>query len=243
MIRKSIKSGLLLLGFMIISIMTSMAQSTDQTVKITLLNGHELTGQLVEYIPEDKITIMVGDGQEVTFTLDKLKAVKMNDIVNKKPYDFRETGLYNRTSLSALTGESSTGFSLNHSVSYMLDRRLSIGLGAGIDNYYKEDGYNIIPVFMEVKSFLLARNESPFVAIRGGYAFAANDEELGQIKADGGWMINPSIGYRLSGGDFMIDLFIGVKIQKSDYEYLTGDTRIIDDIRYNRLDIGMGFMF
>jgi opacity protein-like surface antigen len=229
--------------FLIIFQSSIQAQSEEQKVKLTLINGHELTGQLVEYIPDDKVTIMIGDGQEITFTMEQLKSVKMTDVVTKKPYEFRETGWYNRTSISALTGESATGYSLNHTVSYQLDRRLSIGVGGGVDNYYKQDGYNIIPVFVELKSFLLARNESPFVALRGGYAFASNDEEIGQIRADGGWMINPTVGYRLSGGDFMVDLFIGVKVQKSDYEYLSGETRVTDDIRYNRLDIGIGFMF
>lgn len=234
-----------LFGLIFVILMQSsiQAQSEDQKVKLTLINGHELTGQLVEYLPDDKITIMIGDGQEITFDMDKLKSVKMTDVVTKKPYEFREKGWYNRTSISALTGESATGFSLNHTVSYQFDRRLSVGIGGGVDNYYKQDGYNIIPVFIEAKSFLLARNESPFVAIRGGYAFASNDEEIGQITADGGWMINPTVGYRLSGGDFMVDLFIGVKIQKSDYEYLSGETRVTDDIRYKRLDVGMGFMF
>ena len=116
-------------------------------------------------------------------------------------------------------------------------------MGAGIDNYYKEDGYNIFPVFVEAKSYLLTENRTPFVALRVGYAFTSADEEIGQINAEGGWMINPSVGYRLSASEFILDIFVGVKIQESLYEYRDFDVRIVDEITFKRMDIGIGFMF
>ena len=231
------------IAFVLLCACQVFAQTSDQKVKLTLKNDHVITGSLVKYVPDQSVTILIGVDQELSFEMDQLKAFEMSDIQVQKPYEFREKGWYNRTSLSVLSGESATGYSLNHSVSYQFDRRISVGAGVGIDNYYSEDGYNIIPVFLELKSYFLKRNATPFVALRGGYAFASNDEEIGQIKANGGLMINPMVGYRLSGGSFMVDLFVGIKVQNSDYEYLSGETRIIDDIRYKRLDIGIGFMF
>ena len=226
---------------LIVSI-TLTAQDTRE-VKIKLNNGHRITGQLVSYSINESITIRLGHDQELTFPMEEVAELKMEDFKTEKPYTFKDKRFYNRTSISALTGESSTGFSVNHTITYQFHRKLGVGLGFGVDNYYKEDGYDIFPVFMEIRSYLMQENRTPFIAMRGGYAFAFTDEEIGQIEADGGWMINPTIGYRLSAEKFMVDIFAGIKIQKSDYEYRDFETRIRDDITFRRLDIGLGFMF
>jgi hypothetical protein len=220
-----------------------LSAQSKESVKVQLENGHTLVGELVDYIPEVAVTIRFGGGNILEIPMSDIKKLDMEGLKLKRPYTFRERGWYNRSSISALTGESGTGISINHTVSYHLNRLLGIGIGVGIDNYYKEDGYNIFPVYGEVKSFFLKKNETPFASLRVGYTFAGPDEEIGQIEASAGYMVNPALGYRLSGGGFMVDLTVGVKIQKSDYEYLSGDAKVTDNITYRRVEIGMGFMF
>ena len=124
----------------------------SQKAEVVLVNGHILVGELVEYIPDEKIVMRIGDGPEITFTMNQVKKIEMIKPKVKQimPYVFKEKGWFNRTSVSAVTGESGTGYVVDHTVTYQYNNYLGIGLGAGISNYYQASGYNIFPVFMEV---------------------------------------------------------------------------------------------
>lgn len=235
-----------ILTFLLLSILVFGQDASPQeknNVEVTLKNGHKLSGQLIYYIPHDKLSIRISEGNDLVLPMEEVKDLEMSQEKVVKPYSFKERKIYNRTHLSILTGESGDGYALSHSVSYQYKHWIGVGLGAGIANYYNSSGYNLFPVFAEVRSYLLQKNATPFFGLKAGYAFNNADEEIGQLTAEGGRMLNGYLGYRFSGDDMMIDIFSGIVFQKSEYESISGETLIHDKMEYKRLEMGIGIMF
>ena len=120
---------------------------------------------------------------------------------------------------------------------------LAVGAGVGIDNYRLEQGNNLMPVFLELRTFLLRQNLSPYFSLRVGHSFAFEDKSIGQTEAKGDYFINPAIGYRLGTGFPYIDIFCGVKFQKTQYETFDSWSKSHFDITYRRYDIGLAMTF
>jgi len=103
-----------------------------------------------------------------------------------------------------------------------LGRRLRVGGGMGIDTYYN---WNNLPVFGSISWDLLARKNAFFVLLNYGGTLTSWKyspfDEYGYKESNGGRMVNPMVGYRITYHDISISLLAGYKSQKmaSFYEY------------------------
>jgi len=212
--------------------------------KIYLKNGSVLVGKIIEYQPKDSVVFQIQDGKTMTFPANLVKKVKMySESEVAKMYSFRQNTFYTRSQLSVLYKKDNSGISFSQSVGYQFRHWLAVGAGVGIDNYRLEQGNNLMPVFIELRTFLLKQNLSPYFSLRVGHSFAFEDKSIGQTEAKGDYFINPTIGYRLGTGFPYIDIFCGVKFQKTQYETLDSWSKSHFDITYRRYDIGLAMTF
>ena len=217
---------------------------TPATDKIYLKNGSVLVGKIIEYQPKDSVVFQIQNGNTMTFPSNLVKKVKMySESEVAKMYTFRQNTFYTRSQLSVLYKKDNSGISFSQSVGYQFRHWLAVGAGLGIDNYRLEQGNNLMPVFLELRTFLLKQNLSPYFSLRVGHSFAFEDKSIGQTEAKGDYFINPTIGYRLGTGFPYVDIFCGVKFQKTQYETLDSWSKSHFNITYRRYDIGLAMTF
>ena len=221
---------------------SATAQDTLDDVIVILENGHKVHGKLLDYDPVKGATISMGYGGKVFLDIAMIKRLETVKVI-ETPYRFKEKGFMSHVGISLLNGNSHSGFSVGYEGMWGFHRLFSVGLGLGVDNYYASQGYNIVPTFLTVRSYLLGQDKTPFLYARTGYAWAIKDADVGQVEADGGLMWNVGGGFRLASGDTMFNIYAGVKVQKSDYRSTAGETRIADDILFKRIEIGCGILF
>ncbi len=145
--------------------------------------------------------------------------------------------------------------SYNHSVY----NNISAGIGAGME-YYKETTF--IPAFANFEYRFRNTRFSPFVYLKCGYLFAANESiqtetpvyydpvssiapwpayKQMELSPHGGFLINPGIGFNVMISDnFGFGLGVGYRYHKIGYY---GDNGYSLDYQYNRLSIDIGIIF
>jgi len=214
------------------------------TDKIYLKNGSIIAGKLIQYHPEDSVVFKIQDGNTMTFSSKLVKKVKMySETEIRNTYSFRQNTFYTRSQLSILYKKDNSGVSFSQSAGYQFKHWLAVGAGIGVDNYRLEQGNNLMPVFIELRTFLLQQNLSPYFSLRAGYSFAFEDKSIGQTEATGNYFINPAIGYRLGAGFPYVDIFCGAKFQKTQYQTVDSWSKSLFDIIYRRYDIGIALTF
>lgn len=230
--------------FLLLFLYLWTSAQTTATDKIYLKNGSFLVGKIVEYNPQDSLVFQIQNGNTMTFPSKLVKKVKMySETEVRNMYSFRENTFYTRSQLSVLYKKDNSGISFSQSAGYQFRHWLAVGAGIGIDNYRWEQGNNLMPVFLELRTYLLKQNLSPYFSLRVGHSFAFEDKSIGQTEAKGDFFINPAIGYRLGTGFPYIDIFCGAKFQKTQYETLDSWSKSHFDITYRRYDIGLAMTF
>lgn len=124
---------------------------------------------------------------------------------------------------------------------YRLHRLLAIGASTGFDFY---DNLLIIPLAIGLRGEVLNARVSPIYSIDAGHGFSFLSDENGTVKRRGGWMFNPSLGFRVRTGNSTAYTFAaGYKTQKAEIESFWGRTLTEQKITFKRLSLQMGFMF
>jgi hypothetical protein len=140
-----------------------------------------------------------------------------------------------------------SNFTIQHFTGIAINKALNVGATAGFD-YYRS---NIItPLSLGTKATLLpSRRVSPIAGIDFGYGFIWKNEtdKANKIDKVGGYMLNPSAGFRVKIGNngSNLNVNIGYKMQKAGFTnnrpeesfYLT------EKRAFNRLSIRLGFGF
>lgn len=137
----------------------------------------------------------------------------------------------------------------------VFNNRFSIGLGVG-EEVYK---YAVFPVFADFRYRFHRGDYHPFIALKGGYAFADSHSKLYNYYSNtkfnnkGGWMLNPEVGAYFPIGK-KIDLAVSLGYRLQDLEshieipsYSSSGKPITksENIKttLNRLSFGIGFQF
>jgi hypothetical protein len=224
---------------------------------VYLKNGSIFKGEILDYHPDKQLKLELSNsGIIITLESKKVKKIIQGDVdsVNLKrverPYHFREKGFYNATYVMANAGgsafdvtETNYGFGVQTSFGYQFHRLLGVGVGIGMDYYYKGSGENFMPVFGEVRGYLFSKKWTPTYSFAVGHGFAFKDEDRNITQADGGWMILPAIGIRMGGAKTMnFTLDAGVKIQKGKFEFTNWEVTE-HRMTYRRLVVRAGFIF
>lgn len=232
---------LLLFGFF----MGQAQNETDNNTEVTIemKSGSVLVGRLISYDPNTETVVEIS-GNQLTFDSQKIKKIVMKTSTEAKSINRLKTKkIYNRTNFALLSNANGNGISLNHSVLYQHSRWVGVGIGGGIDNYYFSAGRNVYPLFLEFRSFLVDRNSSPYVSLKSGYGFTFSNEDLGQTLTRGGFLINPTFGYRIGSSGVFMDFYLGLRFQDAIYETNSGWSQSKQDIQWNRVELGFGVSF
>jgi hypothetical protein len=222
-----------------------------------LKKGMILQGHLLEYKPGEYVKILSGRGHTLIIADEKIKRYtfpnqdsEIIQLSGRRIYEFREQGFYQYTSLGLMMNTVTSneggevGLQLAASFGFQHSRLLGFGLGLGADFYRAGSSEKIFPVFGEVRGYFLRQPSTPYYVLRGGYGFAWKNEDAGVIGARGGWMFNPSVGWRLGGGPALkMTLDVGLQFQHATFDYAIGRDRANTVIDYMRLNVRMGFLF
>lgn len=189
---------------------------------VRLRGGAVLRGQLVATKASGEVLVLRTDaGQELEIALSRVRRIRQR-CAGPAPYHFQGCGWYHHSRAGFLPGQLYTGkttlaLQVQHSSGWMFHRLLGAGIGTGFDFFDFTNGQPpLIPLFAEVRSYLLPRYASPFVALGAGIGFCVNQsqEDLAaweRLHWRGGPMAQALAGYRIG---HHLTLHTGVRWQR-----------------------------
>jgi hypothetical protein len=164
---------------------------------------------------------------------------------SEKPYTFSDHGWYHSTRFSILTSAEYSGLGVQHSSGKKINQYLGVGMGIGLEKFDPYWDVPTVPVFAEIRGYLLPNRIAPFYAFGVGYGFSkkasTNGFSDGVESWKGGWMAQGNIGYRI-GNHFTIQFGIRLQRKKHSWNNFWAQSTGIDQIRYRRLDVGIGLL-
>ncbi|MCX6237671.1 MAG: hypothetical protein NTY07_08965 [Bacteroidia bacterium] len=250
MIKKSVSAFLSLL-FMI---NLSFAQKHKRDV-IYLKNGSVINGQIISSLPSGQVKIKTKDNSLWVFESSQIDSISKSGRASNQI----RNGYFNLTEAGILAGNTNnkygSPFSLMNISGWQFKSGFSIGAGAGVE-FFSE---TYLPVVADFRYYLKRHGVNPFFGLQGGYSFALDTPDKQyvyqnyilwpepssgntlDIKARGGFLFNPSLGFCTSLNENMAFTFsVGYRIMR--HRYNREDNYKID-IDYNRLSIKVGLIF
>ena len=219
----------------------SLWSQTEYSDVLKLENGHTLVGKITSYT-QDSVSLETKEGVRIHLSNHIVKSCRMGGSTVQM-YQYKTQKPYARVQGSLLYSPNNTGVSASISGGYVFYRFLSVGIGTGIDNYYKTNGFNSIPVFAEWHGYLLKSNNTPYVAMRWGYSFAIESVDSGFLNPSNHFFYNPTFGIRLGAGAIQTNLFVGAKFQKFSMTTVGENELNVYSINFRRYDIGLAIVF
>lgn len=193
---------------------------------VHLKNGSIIKGVVTEQIPNQQVTIRTADGSTFVYSMDEISKITKEEEPSKSPFKLSNKE-YDLKGSRFLVGfgywaGGYKGPELYFTYGYQFNRYLFAGGGTGI--HYMTDYSTVsIPVFADVRGYLLNGPIAPFVALRLGYKF--NTKEAPRHAKKGGFYCNPFIGVRfMTTKKQAVSLGIGYSIQKVSFDEEWGDS-------------------
>ena len=163
---------------------------------VRLTNGRRVSGRILSYEQEGVLKMIDEEGRtweieaeridRVVQSVDREGMRKMlrnrRRILRSYRYAFTERGTYYSISLSTFSGgarqespEGDTAMGFHILAGYQWRRLFGLGLGLGIDGYDSFDhAATLVPVYLEARGYFLKRWQSPYYAVRAGYALSGS---------------------------------------------------------------------
>ena len=226
---------------------------------IYLKNGSIIKGQILKEDQSFTNTEGVVRIKTKDNSLWVFKAVEIDSIRQSQPnsgYDYHP-GYFNLTEAGILAGNSKNKyeapFSLMNISGWQFKNRFSAGVGAGVEMMSE----TYLPVVADFRYHLKSQGVNPFFSIQAGYTFALDKPDPQyvytytgiwggsgstlQMKAQGGFLLNPSVGLITPINESMSLTFsAGYRIMR--HRYHREDNYNID-MDYNRLSVKIGLLF
>ncbi len=223
-------------------------QADEAAVKTRVYthNGNTFVGELLEYKQGEYLQLRLSSGHII-----RLQDAQIKRIVQKvrAPYTFEQRKYFYHIRGGLLASSDGHGLGIAHDFGLQYNRLWGIGLGVGIDKYF--DGLDIAfyTVHLNLRSYFLAQNKTPYVRLNAGYGFAKPLDSGGYVvivQARGGLMLEAASGIRFGGhsGAFTFDM--GIKMQKATFsllEDLIGQPRRVVHKKYLRTSFHVGWLF
>jgi len=225
---------------------------------IYLKNGSVINGQIISSLPSGQVKIKTKDNSLWVFEASQI------DSISKATSTFSQihTGYFNLTEAGILAGNSNnkyaTPFTLMNISGWQFKNRFSVGAGAGVE--FLSETY--LPVVADIRYYLKRQGLNPFFGLQGGYSFALDKPDKQyvyggysdysniwrnptvdalEIKAKGGFLINPFVGFSTPLGENLALTFsAGYRIMRQRY---SREDNYLIDIDYNRLSLKIGLIF
>ena len=253
---------------LVVSLQMGAAQILYFTDSLQLQDGSWRTGRVNHFTQGGKVTLENVRGFVQSYRMKDIrqlmvhlpdnqqeKAIKSKDRPGKerceKPYAFREHGFYGITYAGTINGigynsEMQIGLSLQQVTGFQWNRMLGAGIGVGVENFSvgNANGPLVLPVYAEARGYFLQKNTTP---LNVGYGFAFKDEDQRILKAQGGWLVHPAIGFRMGARDGVNFLFdVGYKFQHltltRDFTQGSRDYQV-QNLLYKRFSVRLGLIF
>ena len=203
----------------------AMAQSAiEGTYHVRLKSGLSLHGQLLEYVPLEKVVIKAS-GKVYEYTMDKVEFVKKEESTPMNfSGEFQPESYIKKGYRGFIEGSYSVGvghvmnrsrWEIATSQGYQFAPWLYAGVGVAYDAYtaksgYGESGVHTVPVFGDVRVDFLNYWACPFADIRAGYALA---------NEHAGFYMNASVGCRFAlskTSPLALNVGVGYSMQMGD---------------------------
>ncbi len=250
---------LLLLGLLIPASVCSQKEieTEKQIVDVVYLkDGSKLSGKILKWELARGMEFQLATGAVISIPKEDIKNVMQDTPFysahiqprerGPKAYSFRETGWYQNSS-GFINPSFSGGAGIHHVMGYRFNRKIGVGFGMGIETHDFNAVRNIIPVFAEVRGFLLPKKVTPYYALKLGYGFALKDEISGTLEGKGGIHISPELGVRFGAGDVNFYAGLEYKLQNATFIWngwdFWGNTRLTDKVSYRRIEFRTGLLF
>lgn len=183
------------------------AQSAIEDV-VTLHNGSQLRGTLVNQVPGQSITLRLLDGQELTFAeaeVDRIerqaasfRKYKPQFRSGAKPYYPFHPGWYVGYAIGLGFGTNAWGptasIYLDARAGYRFKPWLQTGVGLSLSPY--ENGL-LNPVYLDLHGVLRPQRIAPYYQLQMGYALTTSLVDNSFTQFRGGLMLHPAVGVRI----------------------------------------------
>ncbi len=194
-----------------------------------LKDGSFLLGSLVGKSNEVYVW-QLADGTQITFLKDQvrfIKAYKENFKHIKNGKIKKTKGFYGMLMAGNLNEgkpsewwryEHDRAFSINLTVGYQLNDKLSLGIGTGYDTYVND--VPIIPLYLDFRGDIFNSPITPYYKLSVGYGFDSptkDQKNNDSVEYDGGVLVHPSIGLKFyTRGNLAWLLDFGYRFQRYD---------------------------
>jgi len=232
----------------------------DKKDVVYLKSGGAIKGQLITH--DADVVKINSSGNEWVFKNEEVDSVstfsKERRKLSEQGY---KQGFFMDTSMGVLIGNRnnnhSAPFSFMTSLNVRVVDNLYLGAGAGVE--FLDESY--MPAFGQIQWRFRDTRFTPFINLQAGYQVALEDgnrypsyryydysssympypQTYTDIEADGGYFINPSMGFqRFSSNDFGWFFSFGYRYHQLNYSG-TNDYKL--ETNLSRLSLRIGFIF
>jgi len=231
-------------------VQNSIAQPNSQDA-VYLRNGSIIRGKILGTVPGKSTTIeTVGRNVLVLAECDIERVVLDEPIPGKERSDVKPFGYLALADIGFMGGDNNN-LSMMLTNAWQFKNRISVGAGFGIEKF----GYQVIPVYADIRYNLLKGRITPFIFMQGGYSFPLGSSQeqnnYQETELKGGGMLNPGLGLRLNFNNRNALVFsLGWRYQelhtkwKYTYWYYVQDDQSYEGINfYRRISVRIGFIF
>ena len=192
-----------------------LAQSGYEDV-VYLKNGSVYRGVIIEQVPGVSLKIEMADRNVFSVKMEEVARMTKEEVPNKKKIkatneNYKKKGyikifeFYQMFTLEDQADyetyeyhDSDVRYGLGAEMinGYQFNAHLSAGLGLGLNIYYQK---TLLPAYADLRVNFLKKKSSPFGVLQIGYAFDSDElpgAGTGNNEFDGGFLLNPSIGFR-----------------------------------------------
>ncbi len=268
---------LIFLNLTAIEILAQHENQKPHLIDILHFNGGvRLYGKII-HADEDEVEFELTNGEVVFIPKNIIKKIiqtygkfgfKKIMFYHKKPYEFKEQGIYQSTMVNFPQGYAladyanyvrnlerfnlsdyrywKMGIGIHHVCGIQHNRQFGTGIGLGFDGYDISNGKNILSVYAESRGYLTAKRVSPYYSIGLGYGISLPNKGVGSIiNSKGGLFFNPSVGYRFgSSSKANFVLSFGYRLQIATYtERYRMRAILIRKHYFNRFNTNFGLVF
>lgn len=228
-------------------------QTAGAEVIVYLKDGSAITGNLIEWIYGDKVTI-VSEGVELTFPANEVERLidQSKKIKKRTAIVHKNEGIYYKAQAQLMTGNDGSrahhrvGWGITASAGYQWNQYLMTGFGLGYREFIWDSAEVMLPVYAELGGYFANTTVRPFYNVQMGYSFAFEDEDFGLVEAKGGLFIYPSVGISVGRQRVKTTFDLGYNFQDAQFTYGNNfDDRIrsTQDVTYRRLSFRIGINF
>ena len=248
----------LILLFLVSSVIVVQAQ-VERKAKIVLNNGNKIKRGVIESFDATTLKVTFDGHNEFLLRYDLIKKIRfkgsgaIDDDFNTKirvEPTLKIKSFYHELRGSLLFGEENTSVGLQTINGYQFNKYLGTGLGIGLNKY---GNYVTLPIYAQVKGYLLNRKVSPYYFGDIGYGFAwksaDSDAYFDVMKVTGGLYWQLGLGYQVNFSNSAMTFSLGYINQDSKAEYTYLRPWTIDDVEVSesrvlrRVAFSVGFLF